>query len=171
MILETIRMVADALASSTYGVNVQLATLPVDGTDTIAPDIATIVDETRSDEVAVGRYPTALPCLIVTQNRSLTVQGDIASDNRDGEVTILIRYITTETGTAQANTWVLYTLRAIQRALRQFNTNAHAADRNRGYIQNIECLSMEVVEVFENIDDAHITGGLKATFKVRDTLP
>ena len=171
MILETVRMVADALAHSGYGVNVQLATLSLDGGDPVPSPIAVIADETRSPDVAVGRYPTTTPCLTVTLEGNVSLDGEVISDNRDADVTILIRYVTRDVDAASGNADVLYTLRAVQKTIRAFNSNTNAIDRVRNAIQILECLSMEHASLFDSIDDVVCTGGVRVTFKVRDTNP
>ena len=65
--------------------------------DTLPPQIASISDETRDNEVAVGRYPTIYPGLIVTQRGVTSMEGEVYNfDYRDGEVTVMIRYIISE---------------------------------------------------------------------------
>ena len=171
MILESIRAVADALNSTSYGVNVQFDTMAFDGTDSAPPDIAVVADETRDNSVAVGRYPTTFPALVVTVDGDTVLDGEVVSDNRDGDISIIIRYLTKNADTAEGNSETLYTLRAVQKCLRDFNSNTNVGDRVRNNIQIIECLKIEHLQLFENISDANITGGIRATFKVRDAQP
>lgn len=171
MLLEVIRMVADALADNTIGVNAQLVTLTVDAGDTIPTSITTIADETRNGHVAVGRYPTTLPCLTVTLNGQVNLDGEVISDYRDAEVSIMIRYVSQDVDTPQGNSNAYYTLRAVVRALREFNRNTNESLRSRNGIHVLECKSLTHVQLFENIDDAYVTGGIEVTFHVRDTTP
>jgi hypothetical protein len=171
MLLETIRMVADALANNTIGVNAQLATLTVDAGDALPASIVTVADETRNGQVAVGRYPTTLPCLTVTLNGQVELDGEVVSSYRDAEVSILIRFVTQDADTAQGNTNAYYTLRAVVKALREFNRNTNESLRSRNGIHVLECKSLTHVQLFENIDDAYVTGGIEVTFHVRDTTP
>lgn len=171
MILETIRMVADALATGSYGVNTQLASIPV-GSDSTPPSILLIADETRNDEVAVGRYPEEYPCLVVTLDGNVELMGEVISDYRDAkQVTVMVRYVQSNIDTAQARTDTYYTLRAVQKCLRTFFSNLHAEDRSLNDIQVIECLSMTHVPMFENINDTMVTSGIRITMFVRDTTP
>lgn len=171
MIVETIRAVADALSTGSYGVNTQIGNLTVDGTDDRPPQIAVIADETRSDEVAVGRYPTQYPCLVVTLDGNPTLSGDVVSGTRDGEVSVVIRYITKDAESAKSVVDVYNTLRAVMRTLKQFNSNSQSSDRLRNDVQVVECLSVEVTQTFNQIEDVFNTGAVKATFRVRDVLP
>ena len=171
MILETIRLVANALATGSYGVNTQLSSLTLDVGDTVPPSLVTVVDETRNDEVAVGRYPETYPCLVVTLDGSVELQGEVTSNYRDAEVTVMVRYVQSNIETAQARTDCYYTLRAVQKCLKTFFSNLQAADRSKNNVQVIECLSFEHVPMFENINDTMVTSGIRIKMFVRDITP
>jgi len=171
VILETIRCVADGLDNVTYGVNAQLVTVQVDTGDATPPQLAGVFDETRNDQVAVGRYPETYPCLVVTLDGQVSLQGEVTSNYRDAEVTLLIRYVQRSVDTSQARTDGYYTLRAVQKAMKQFFSNANASDRVRNDIQIIECLNFEHIQMFDNIDDAMVTSGIRVTMFVRDSQP
>lgn len=171
MIVETLRAVTDALATGSYGVNYQISNLTVESGDSAPPELVAVVDETRSDEVAVGRYPSTLPALMVTLEGNPTLQGDVVSDSRDGEVSVLIRYIVSESDTSKSVTDSYNTMRAVLRTLKEFNSNTQAQARLRNGIQIVECLSIEMVQTFKNIDDAYVTGAVTARFRVRDCEP
>lgn len=171
MILETIRAVADGLANVTYGVNAQLQTIQKDGSDATPQNVVGVYDETRSDEVAVGRYPKAYPHLTVTLDGAVDLQGEVVSGNRDAEVTVLIRYVQKNVDSSMGRTDAYYTMRAVQKALKTFFSNAQAADRNRNNIQIIECQGFEHIQMFDNVDDAMVTSGIRVTMFVRDAQP
>lgn len=171
MIIETIRAVADALTTGSYGVNYQIQNLSVESGDVQPPQIVEIVDETRSDEVAVGRYPKNYPCLVVTLDGNPTLQGDVVSGVRDGEVSVVIRYITKDADSAKSVVDTYNTLRAVMRTLKEFNSNIRSADRMRNDVQIIECLNVEVTQTFQQLEDSFNTGAVKATFRVRDIQP
>lgn len=171
MIVETIRMVADALATGSYGVNTQLASLPLDTGDTVPANVVTIADETRDDEVAVGRFPSSLPALVVTLDGNPTLQGDVVSGIRDGTISVVIRYLTTDVESSKSVTDTYNTLRAVARTMKTFNSNAQSAARSRNDVQIIECLGIEVTQTFKQIDDANNTGAVRVQFRVRDVAP
>jgi hypothetical protein len=171
MILEIIRMVTDALNDNTIGVNAHLLNIPVDGSDSVPEQIVTIVDETRNNQVAIGRYPTEFPALVVTLDGTQPIEGDVLSDLRNAEVTVLIRYLCKNTDTLKGNCDTYYTMRAVQRCIQDFTGSLNMVYRVRNNIQIVDCISMEHLQLFENIEDANITGGIRATFKVRDAQP
>jgi hypothetical protein len=171
MLIETLRMVADALATGSIGVNAQLASLPRDSTDEAPPAVIGVFDSTRSAQVATGRYPNVFPSLVVTLDGNVPLDGEVMSNIRQAAVTVLIRYITKDIASEQGNQATYYTLRAVQKALRDFLSNTHSDMRSRNDIHITVCDSMEHVELFQPIDDASCTGGIRATFKVRDIQP
>lgn len=171
MLLETIRMVTNGLNSPTYGVNTQLLGI-VTGSGDVLPTNVVAYDETRNADVAVGRYPEdALPCLTVTLDGQVLLEGEVTSGYRDATVNVTIRYLTQDVETHRGNSDVYYTLRAVQRALRQFNANANAADRLLNDVQVLECLDITHINLFMNIDDIYCTGAIRASFRVRDINP
>jgi hypothetical protein len=171
MLLETIRMVTDALNSSVYGVNTKLAGLSIDSTDSVPTSLAAIVDETRSDEVAVGRTPNTYPLLAVTLDGDTSLNGFLFSEIRDGSVTLVIRYITESQNAAVGNSEAFYVLRAVQQTLADFVSNDNASDRVRNNVLILEMTELQHVNMFENINDALVVGALKPTFRVRDIAP
>lgn len=171
MILETIRMIADALESEVYGVNVQLQTLFINLEDTTPDDVEYVADETRDADVAVGRYPEAYPCLVVTLDGTVPLNGEVVSNYRDGELNIIVRYIHDSIETAKARTNAYYTLRAVQKCLRVFFSNLYAEDREQNGVQILECLSVEHVPMYDNISDTMVISGLRVKMFVRDTTP
>lgn len=168
MLLETLRMVTDALNSATYGVNTKLSGLSIDSGDSIPTSLAAIVDQTRSQDVAVGRYPAEFPCLVVSLNGDTQLNGFLYSDVRDGNVSVVIRYITQAENMATGVSEGFYVLRAVQQTLADFVSNDQAADRSRNNVQILEMTELVHRQMFENIDDANVVGALQTTFKVRD---
>jgi hypothetical protein len=171
MVLETLRMVTDALNHATIGVNAMLVSIPVD-TDDVAPAaIDSIVDETRSVDVAVGQLPDEDSSLSVTLAESVTLNGDVMSDNRDGSVSVLIRHSVKTDNVSEGIRDAFYVLRAVQRSLRLFNSNDWAALRVRNEVQVLECTGIEHVRLSEEYEDSIVIGGIRATFAVRDSAP
>lgn len=170
MILETIRIVTDALASSSsYGVNTQIAAVDLDSGDSAPPDVATFVDETRSDAVAVNRITgSTKPVVAVTVGDNTVLVADPMSDVREGTVTIEVSLIYDNADTAEAKQDFLYTMRAIQRAVRQLmhNDNASARTRNDIHVQSLT--GMTIGDVFAPIEDGNVAGTITLEFLVRD---
>ena len=173
MILETIRMFADALATGSYGVNAQLTSLTYDGSDPRPASITTVADETRNNQVAIGRYPSDYPCLTVELDEGATVvmSGEIGTNNREAEIPVMVRYVQTNLEGDTGNQDAYYTLRAVEKCLAVFMDNVNASDRVRNYIQILVCNAVEHVELNESTEDAFVTGGLRVRFHVRDIAP
>jgi hypothetical protein len=164
-------MVTDGLNNSTYGVSAQLVSVPT-GSGEVLPTSVTAYDETRNADVAVGRYPEAwLPCLTVTLDGDVQLDGEVISGYRDATINVTIRYLTRDIEAHRGNSDVYYVLRAVQRALREFNSNANAADRTRNDVQILECQDITHINLFINIEDIYCTGAIRATFRVRDINP
>ena len=170
MILETLRMVTNGLNSSVYGVNVQLQTITTGSEDRL-PESVTAFDETRNADVAVGRYPEPLPCLTVTLDGEVELDGEVTSGYRDATVNVVVRYLTKDIEAHRGNSDVYYVLRAVQRSLKQFNSNTYAADRSLHDIHIIECLDISHLSLFMQIEDIYCTGAIRASFRVRDINP
>lgn len=168
MINEALRVIADALEA---GVNAQLEALPLDGTDTRPDPIISVVDETRDDGVAAGRYPEDLPAITVTLDGDANLKGSAMSDNRDGELSIVIRYIQNDTNNAEARQHGYNVLRAIQRTVHNLFDNANTADRTRNGIQVIDCLTLDVVSTFQPINDSMLASAIRLRLFVRDDQP
>lgn len=171
MILESIRSITDALDNVSYGVDVQLSNVSRDTTDTIPSALAGVFDETRSDEVAVGRFPEVFPSLVVTLEGTVNLQGEVISSYRDAEISVMVRYVQDDTDGAKARTDAYYTLRAVEKCLRVFFSNLQAADRLRNNVQILECKLMEHVPMFDNINDGMVTSGIRVVMYVRDIQP
>ena len=173
MVLETLRMVQAGLASTSYGVNVQIASGSFANGDTGPAQVATILDETRSAELAQGILPTGMsvPAVVITLNNSPDLAPEVESGNRDAHIELAITVAVRDPNTETANTNTYYTLRAVEKALRQFLSNAHSADRALNSIQIVNATGMIHNKQFKNPDDGLITGSLVVTFLVRDIAP
>jgi hypothetical protein len=176
MILETVRMITDSLASGSApsysgSVNALLPGITRDGGDASPPSIMTYADETRNAIVASGRYPTSLPSLVVTVDGNTKLNSETHSDVRDADVGLIIRYIQSNVNAATGNRDAHYTIRAVIQSVANYMKSSNVSSRVRNGIQVIECISMELVPLYEPIEDAVCTGALKLVFRVRDTVP
>lgn len=172
MLLETSRILADWLDDGTYGVNAKLPAVTLDGTDSVPANV-TVVDETRDDDVALGRLPGTLPCVAVSVQEveyadplQPHVTGQVS-----GKVTVLIRYgqrvVDSGTGLSDAS----YTLRAVMMSLRELHTNEQAAARTRGDVVLISCDDVRQVPLTQEVGDAWVTGAVRATYTMYDLAP
>lgn len=176
MILETMRAWADWLGDATYGVNAQLATIPLDGSDTAPDAVAIVADETRNGTAARRQIPDTLPALLVRLQQSGTLVPNIGPNTavRDGEIPLLTAYAATNADSAKGNRNAVYTLRAIEKSLRDFMDPSIAAAntaRMRGNIQILSVTGLEHVTTYEPLEDRDVLAALIVTFQVRDTAP
>jgi hypothetical protein len=165
MVKETIRMVADAITNETYGVNVFLS-------GSGAPPIASVGDETRDDEVAMGNPSKPYPSLSVGLGEPLQLEGEVMTAYRDGiDLSIQIAYMGRDVKIAQGNTDMWDTMRALQKTLRQWLLNENAPDRELDDIQVINATGMEVLPNASGPEDLVIPGGIILRLRVRDIAP
>ena len=172
MILEPIRLLTDGLNDSgqfvgnTPGVNALLASTPRDAGDS-APSSVTVLDETRSSEVARGDLPLTLPALLVTSKEVSALDGEVMTYTRDGVIEVVIRYAAQKTDTKVALQDASYTLRAALRSLRLFN----AATHSRNSIDVYSCLSLRLVAMWTPVESAVVTGAIIGRWQLRDNAP
>jgi hypothetical protein len=175
MIIETIRSFTDALNNGTYGVNAQIASLPLDGSDTRPVVMALIADETRNTGVALNAEPATLPAITVHFLDASDFDGEVQASarHRNGSVTIYARGVWRQSKTDAGVTAIYYVTRAMLKCLAAFMSAAHESDRLRNSVQIWECTSVSVmpVHVPDSKDDNLLAGGIKATFNVRDLSP
>lgn len=171
MILEVIRMVADALGHDEYGVNAKIAALPVDEGDSAPSTVVTIADETRNGDVARGRFPSGRPCLTVMLHQSVELDPEKQQGIRDGEVDVVIRMVVEDVESENGNRDTYYVLRAVKQTIAAFMDNANVADRSRNDIQIKQVLGMQAVTQFQRVEDGIITAAIVLKLAVRDIQP
>jgi hypothetical protein len=159
------------MPSGSGSVNYLVNHIPKDSADSYPPTMSVILDETRNDMVASGRYPNTLPALIVTVNDNTKLNAETYSDVRDADVSLVIRYIQFDNANSNGTQNCLYTLRAVQQCLGTWMKSDNVSQRVRNNIQVIECLSIEHVPIWPTIEDVACVGALRYTFRVRDISP
>lgn len=173
MLIETLRSVTDALATGSIGVNAQLASIQRDAGDPVPTSVVLITDQTRNFDLALGKTPTeqGYPMILVTINSPVDLKGEVVGTIRDAEIEVLIRYETQGTETDDLVRDTYYTLRAIERCLNQFHSNANASMRTRNGVHLQECLSMQhsTVETYEQ--GQQVLANISVKYLVRDTQP
>jgi hypothetical protein len=172
MILETLRVVTDALAHESYGVNATLASLPLDGDDVRPEAPATIKDSTRDAIVARNRVNDELPSLtVLLDDGTVDMDGEVQTSYRDADINVVIQYlgknIDSDGGLADG----FYMLRAVERTIRTLMLNENANDRTRNGIQLLQVNSIRHAPGFASANDALAAGELSVSFRVRDTAP
>ena len=166
MILETLRILKDALdTGGSTPLATQLAAITLDNGDAV-PATPTIVDATRSHDVAVGRAPATLPALTIAFDEALDLDPRSAQGIRDAEVAVLFRLVAREADGAAAMTDALYTLRALERCLDRL---PYPITRNS--ITVFTCTDRRFLSLMKPIEDQWMVAGVRAVFQVRDLAP
>lgn len=172
MILEATRIISEALSDSTIGVNAQLASLPKDAADSTPPRIIAVLDPTTNDDAAAGKAGLDFPVLLVTVGPIRDMEGEVATVKRGAKLSVLVSYITHDYDKAQAVTNALYTLRAVQRTIRELMRNENISRRQRNNICLVACLGMEAESVKAAVGDGvFATGIMVLELQLRDLAP
>ncbi len=174
MILESARMVADWLSDGTHGVNVLLASTPVDAGDSVPANLQSIADETRDGNVARGQLPELMPGIAVTIDVIKNLDGQVTQVTRDGQVKVRIRVGVVNADTENGVRDVSYYLRTAMRSLRKmFDQSVTAPMRTRNNIYLESCLEMleQIVWTKDQPDTTFVTGYILATLQLRDLTP
>lgn len=179
MILETVRILADWLNDSTYGVGPMLTALTLDGSDA-RPSAPTLFDETRNGPASRRKIPATKPCLIVRQaGEGAQINGEPfpVQGPRDGDVHLGVWYADVESASEKGNQGAHYVLRAAAQSLRLLTSSIGAAGtaantaRLRNGIRILQCKSLSLVTAYEPLEDGILLGAVLATYHVRDTQP
>lgn len=173
MILESVRMIADWLGGSTYGINAVRLAVPKDTGVTDFPAV-TVIDSTRDGRVTRGGVPnlplTLFPAVLVTPADQPMEQASpaVRPFPPDATVTVLVRYATREIDTAKAERDASQTIKAIWWQVAQLLlTPDGEAARTRGNVQLYGIPSMQAATLYESADDVTVTGGVLVTCRVR----
>lgn len=172
MILDVVRAVADWCEDATYGVDATLAALDFDGSDTAPSGALTVIDETRDDDAAIDRPPTA-PFLKVVAGELRSLDGQAATYTHDADVPLEITIQRTSTSPAALVRDLYYTQRALFQVLESlFDPSiaaaATACTRNGVQLQVITQLA--AARVAPQLDDTTGTVAVYLTVRARDTL-
>ena len=174
MILEVLRSVTDFLSgSATSSVNLLIPSLSLDAGDAPPPLLVTITDETRDPTAALGYLPETRPCLAVSlTHEPVSLDPEITlSGQRNGHVSIVIRYGADSSHKANAVRDSYYTLRAVEQSVRAYNANDNAASRARNNVQIIQCTDLRLLPATTAADSKDTVAGILATFECRDITP
>lgn len=172
MILETIRIVVDALEHSSEGVNAELQSIPIDSGDARPPDIVSVLDPTQSDAAARQESGDDWPVLLVDSVREARSEALQSQTNIDANsIPLGIAYITHDPDSAESVQDTLYTLRAVLRAVN--NLQDRDSDRKRNDVQILKPNEAAWREIPGGADlgPGTATGMVMVDFHVRDLSP
>lgn len=184
MRLEVVRMVADWLRDPTNGVNAQIPNVPLDEGDEMPPlipvvesedgEAPAIYDATRHEWVARRQDPPNLPCLYITTEGPVDLNGEemtgTYNDTETGMV-VAVRYLVAEADLQKGIAAGEYTLRAVKRAMKVFMAQEHDADRTRNFICIYALDRVSYHPVVEGVGQSRVAGALTLEFNVRDAAP
>jgi hypothetical protein len=172
---EVIRMVADALAHATIGVNAKLPGVPRDAGDP-QPPLVTIADATRARWVArravVSGTRAVLPALAVSIYRPAEVDGEIETTDRDGTFDVMVEHIVENADSELATQHGGYVMRAVLCTLDWFHKNENVDMRTRNGVVLSVCTRRFIQPVWAPWESGPVvTTALIATYQVRDLTP
>lgn len=180
MIVETVRIVADALKDDTYGVNVLLDALARDEHDPAPPRVAAIVDVTRDAVLAAGEQgidfvpPADWPALIVAPFGAFTTEGqaNMSQGIIDGTgAGVQVTYGTAQADLSAAMRDGAYTVRAVSQCMTQLFLEANVQARIRNGIALWSIRRRQWGPMLERRDIGWLTADFVAEFHTRDTNP
>lgn len=171
MLIETLRIVATALATGSIGVNTQLPGVPRDAGDPVPPDVVYFTDETNNLSLAMNKAPNDVgyPMILATILSPVSLQGEVVSGVRSGEVSVLVQYIATGQDTQNKVRDAYYTMRAVEKCIHQLESNDYAntlRTRNGIHVQELLSMTHQLVDTYEQ--DNKIVAGMILTYLVRD---
>lgn len=175
MQIELLRIVAEGLRDSNYGVNSQIASMSTVGGDDSPPDVSSVKEYTKDEEVADGKLGPEWPVLVVSPDGPMRLEGEVGQTYRDGTTPIAIRYGTAQGNLAAASREALYTLEAVLKFWKDFLDNNNISDRT---LDNVVLRSLgtgeegiEYGQIVEEAQDGMITGAMRVFCHVRDKNP
>lgn len=173
MLLEAVRIWADALDDTGYGVNAKLADIELDGSDPRPPNIRWVKDVSRDRGAIEGRLPSDWPGLVVgPAGTPARAEGQVSTDKRDArDVAVTAEWVSGKPDLADALREGMYTLRAIQRTLDDLFESAQDADRNRNNIKLLNADEVEFGEIIIDDDTGRIVLPTTVRFYMRDESP
>lgn len=165
-------------ANVDQGINAQLATMEAAGTFWTAghrpPDVATILDEITDPELARRQLSeeNAGPWLAVLLPTDVEIAGEVRTAELDSDqFSVLIGYGSRKTTTHELARDTYHTMRAVRRCLRQLHRNENSAKRVLQLVQVFICRGVRLLKLETNWRDLLLTGGLVATYGVRELAP
>lgn len=170
------RIIKDWLDDVADGVNAELAAMTADDldtNDTVPPDVATIIDESRDGNAALKNLPADVttPALIIFQAEAFTLPIGLNQGKTDATVgPIAIAYATRSSDPATGKEDAFYTMDAAYRSLNNLFVG-NEATRTRAGIQLLNLSNLELAPMEEEVGDAVLTLALITRFHVRDTRP
>lgn len=172
---EVVRLIADALADPTTGVNAYLASVPRDAGDPVPP-VVTVLDETRNAKAArqqdAGKdEPYTGPELVVALTDPASVAPAYTNETEAASLTVVIRYKARNAASAEAVRDAYYTMRTVRRSLAALRLAALGGPlRVRNGVQLVELMDVQHFPSMADVDEQVVTACV-VTAQVRDHSP
>lgn len=175
-VLASMRICSDWLQDGTNGVNAKIDAITLDGSDTVPPDVVTIIEASSSDALAASELPqesTDYPVLGVTQHNPFTGRGEIpGAALKDFTGEIAIWYLTKGATRKAALEDYFYTMDAVMASLTELAKDENQASRTRESVTGILTMDeFSLLPAFTVIDDVVVSGGVAVSMTVRDLEP
>lgn len=176
MILETLRLLTNALTDGATGVNARLASVPLLNGDGTPPSLALIADETRNVSAAIGRLPddeTLYPCLLVGQPDGGNTLDPMtkAGPLRDATIQVVIRYGALDATAANAASDLFYTMRAVEQCASGWLNGTGGTALTASNVTVMYGTAMTHYAVWQPVGDKCLAGALTLSLYVRDAAP
>lgn len=172
--IEHVRMVSDWLSDATYGVNVRLATLDIDGGDT-APGSVTIYDDSRNAIIARKRWPQDMATTrgLIVHDLGTVWRVGIQNGYQSGVCQVGVLLVIPVAETDEAVEDCGYIMRAVRQSLNVLSTPGVASDlgRTRNGIVLENLTEIEEPPPEPEIADVMVMAAGRWTWDVRDTAP
>lgn len=173
MLLEAVRIWADALEDASYGVNAQLSGVERDTGDPQPPDVKWVRDVTRDTGAVEGRLGSDWPGIIVGPDGTpATAEGQVTTEKRDArDVAVVAEWVSGKSDLGQAIRDGSYTLRAIQRTLDDLFETANESDRSRNNIRMLNAQELTFAEIIIDDETGRVVLPTTIRFHMRDDNP
>ena len=170
------RIIKDWLDDATNGVNAELAAMTTDDldtSDTVPPDVETIIDESRDGNAALKLVPQdmTLPALLIFQSEAFVIPIGVSQGKIKATVgPIAIAYAVRKSDPAAGNEDAFYTMDAVYRSINNL-FDGNEATRTRAGIQLVNLRNLDLAPMEDQVGDATLTLALIIRFQVHDTRP
>lgn len=172
------RMLADWCSGATHGVNALLPTVPRDTDDPVPPALGLITAEADNGTAARSQLPSTRPCLVVSCDHTLDLDGQVQVVTADGKVKMRFRFGVDQADSAAAVVQLGLYLRALTWSIRRFcderfnSGNDPSRTRNAIYVESLlPEMASQIIWAADQQDTPLVTGHLIATFQARDLTP